>query len=84
MCLGVPVKIVAIKEQEKAVVSVGGSNIEISIAFTPEVKEGDWVLVHAGFALRVIDYKSALEIRELLGEMLNNERGSPKAYRSNS
>ena len=74
MCLGVPLKIVKIKDNETALVSMGGSNIEISIVFTPDAREGDYVLVHAGFALRVLEKQDAMEIRELIGEMINEGR----------
>ena len=68
MCLAVPGKIVEIRsaDDEQAIGPVGtvdfqGSQIEASLVFTPEAKEGDWVLVHAGFALNVLDEEDAME-----------------------
>lgn len=67
MCLGVPLKIIEIEDEKNAFVEMGGSKLKISIIFTPDVKVGDYVLVHAGFALRVLDKGHALEIKNLIG-----------------
>ncbi|HOB74586.1 MAG TPA: HypC/HybG/HupF family hydrogenase formation chaperone [Phycisphaerae bacterium] len=74
MCLAVPGKVVAISgEDAGGVGSVGtvdfqGSRMEVSLAFTPEAREGDWVLVHAGFALQVLDEQAARETWQYLAE----------------
>ncbi len=73
MCLGVPLKIVEIKDDKTALVSMGNSKMEISIVFTPEAKVGDYVLVHAGFAIRVLEEDHALEIRKLVAEFENEK-----------
>ncbi len=74
MCLGVPLKIVEVLDDNEAFVSMGGSKIKISIVFTPDVKVGDYVLVHAGFSLRVLEKDDALEIRNLISETYGNEK----------
>jgi hydrogenase expression/formation protein HypC len=51
-------------------VDFGGVRKEIRFAFTPEVKPGDYVLVHVGFALRVIDEEEAERNRATLSELL--------------
>ncbi len=68
MCLAVPGKIVDMREDPKiaATGSVGtvdfqGSRVEVSLVFTPEAKIGDWVLVHAGYTLNVLDEEEAME-----------------------
>lgn len=73
MCLAVPGKVVHVQEIEggSSVGSVGtvdfqGSRIDVSLAFTPEAKVGDWVLVHAGFALQVLDEQAAMETWQYL------------------
>ena len=73
MCLGVPLKIIEIKDNGTAFVEMGGSKMEISIVFTPEAKVGDYVLVHAGFAIRVLEEDHALEIRNLVAEFENEK-----------
>lgn len=61
MCLAIPSKITSIKGNT-AEIDVGGNTKEINITLTPEAKVGDYVLVHAGFSINVIDEKSAEEI----------------------
>jgi len=74
MCLGVPGKIVEIIEESPlgmtmAKVSFGGITKEICLAYVPEAGVGDYVIVHAGFALNVIDEQEAMEVFEMLKEM---------------
>jgi len=47
-----------------AEVDIGGNIKEINVTLTPEAKIGDYVLIHAGFAIQVIDEKAAEEIFE--------------------
>ena len=68
MCLAVPGRIIEIREDDAGPVGgkVGtvdfqGTRIEVGLVFTPEAREGDWVLVHAGFALNILDEQDALE-----------------------
>lgn len=65
MCLGIPVKIVEIKDQE-ALVEVGGVKQTIRTDFVPEAKVGDYVIVHAGFGISVLEEEEAQETLELL------------------
>ena len=65
MCLGVPVRIEQITGNS-AVASVGGVKREIGIELTPDVKVGEYVLLHAGFAIQQIDEKEAQETLKLL------------------
>ena len=63
MCLAVPGKIVDISGEEplskKGKVSFGGIVKEISLACVPEARVGDYVIVHVGFALSVVDREAA-------------------------
>ena len=68
MCLGVPMQIVSIAG-DRAEVEVSGVRRSIGLALLPEAKVGDEVLVHAGYALSVIDPEEAEETRRLLGEL---------------
>ncbi len=72
MCLAIPGKIVDIDaEKERAVVDYGdGTKREANITLV-EVKVGDYVLVHAGFAIQVLDEKDAEETLDLFREMLS-------------
>lgn len=68
MCLAVPSKILEINDL-LAVVQIHGAKKEISLVLLSEAaEEGDYVLVHAGFALRKIDYEAAKESLKLLEE----------------
>jgi hydrogenase expression/formation protein HypC len=67
MCLAIPGKIVEIAEGaepalRQAKVDFGGVKKEVSLAFTPEAAIGDYVLVHVGFALNVVDEAEAQAI----------------------
>ncbi len=63
MCLAVPGKIVDISGEEplskKGKVSFGGIVKEVSLAYVPEAQVGDYVIVHVGFALSVVDREAA-------------------------
>ncbi len=74
MCLAVPGKIVGIEREidptlRNARVDFGGIRKEVSLAFTPEAQVGDYVLVHVGFALSVVDEQEAARIFEMLKQM---------------
>jgi hydrogenase expression/formation protein HypC len=62
MCLGFPAKVIKIIDEEMAIVDLGDVRRKVSIAFTPEVKVGDWVIVHAGFALQKLQGAREYEI----------------------
>ncbi|MBW1691657.1 MAG: HypC/HybG/HupF family hydrogenase formation chaperone [Deltaproteobacteria bacterium] len=68
MCLGIPGKIVAITG-DLAEVDFSGVAREVSLLLCPEVHEGDYVLVHVGFAIQRLDEREALETLELFREM---------------
>ena len=74
MCLGVPGRIVEFVEDSPlgmsmARVSFGGILKEACLAYVPEAQVGDYVIVHAGFALSKIDEAEAMEVFEMLKEM---------------
>ena len=68
MCLAVPVQVVSIDGNE-AEVEIGGVRRRVSIILTPEAKVGDYVLLHTGYAISVIDQEEAEETIRLLQEM---------------
>jgi len=69
MCLGVVGRIEEIKEDNTAVVEIMGVRREISIVLVPEIKVGEYVMIHAGFAINPIDEESAKETEELLKQV---------------
>ena len=68
MCLAVPVMIQNIKGTQ-AMVELGGVKRTISLMLTPEAAVGNYVLVHAGYAIGIVDEEEAKETLHLLEEM---------------
>jgi len=68
MCLAVPVRIVSIEGAE-AETEIAGVRRRVSIALTPEAKAGDYVLLHTGYAIGVIDEAEAEETLKLFEEI---------------
>jgi hydrogenase expression/formation protein HypC len=70
MCLAVPGKIISTTGDEQdplmrmAKVSFGGVVKDVSLAYVPEAKIGDYVIVHVGFALNRLDEEEALKVLE--------------------
>jgi len=70
VCLAIPVQIVSIEDSE-AEAEIGNVKRRINIRLTPEVKIGDYVLLHTGYAINVIDEAEARETLRLLEEIAN-------------
>jgi len=73
MCLAVPGKIISIEGTDPVFrsgkVNFGGIQKTINLAYVPEAKIGDYVLVHVGFAISTIDEAEAQEVFEYLRQM---------------
>ncbi len=73
MCLGVPGQVMRLEPNEigmtMGIVRFGGIRKEVCLAYTPEAKVGDYVLVHVGFALAVLDEERAEEMLQALREL---------------
>lgn len=73
MCLGVPGKVLSVEENAQGMimgaVSFAGVNKEICLAYLPEARPGDYVIVHAGFAISIINEQEAAETFEILRRM---------------
>jgi len=72
MCLAIPTLIKSIDGQ-MAEVEIGGVRRQISLALTPEAQIGDYVIVHTGFAISVLDEQEAQETLALFAEMADLE-----------
>jgi len=68
MCLSVPGRVVEI-QNNMAKVEVGGTVREASMDLCPDAAVGDYVLIHAGFAIQKLDEEEALETLDLLRKM---------------
>jgi hydrogenase expression/formation protein HypC len=73
MCLAVPGKIVSIEGDDPVLragrVDFSGIVKEVNLAYVPEARIGDYVLVHVGFAIHTIDEAEANQVFEYLREM---------------
>lgn len=77
MCLAYPYKIIEIKDEWTAIGEVQGVKSEIYLHLLSEpVKEGDWVLVHVGFAIQKLNEKEAQESLRLWDELLKQSQQS--------
>lgn len=68
MCLAIPAVIKLIEDKE-AEAEIGGITRRISLWLTPEAKVGDYVLVHTGYAINILDQDEAEETLRLLAEI---------------
>lgn len=69
MCLAVPAKLLEIKDNI-GIAEFGGVRREVSVMFVPEAKIGDYILIHAGSAIEIIDEKEAEETIKLFEEII--------------
>lgn len=69
MCLAVPGKVISIDEELMAEVDYGYVINKVSLKLSPKASCGQWVLVHAGFAVQILDEEEAMETLALLREL---------------
>lgn len=76
MCLAVPALVKSI-DGTQAEVEIGGVSRRVSVYLTPEVKVGDYVLLHTGYAISIVDEAEAQETLRLLREMVAQSEEEP-------
>jgi len=76
MCLAIPAQVKELQANNMAEVDIMGVSRHVSLDLVPDSKVGDWVLVHAGFAIQVVDEQYANETLEILKEMAIVEDGT--------
>jgi hydrogenase expression/formation protein HypC len=79
MCLALPARIVELIDADAAVVDMGGVRKRISIALVPEAAMGDYVIVHVGHAIGMLDVAEAMASLALFAELAHSQRGSDAA-----
>ena len=72
MCLALPAQITQILDNDRAIINLGGITKEISIALLDEVAEGDYVIIHVGYALTRLDEQEAQKTLSLFAQMLKD------------
>lgn len=75
MCLAIPGKVLKI-EGQVAAVDFGGARREVKLDLLRDVREGDYVLVHAGYAIQTLDEVKAKEILSAWEEVAAGESGA--------
>lgn len=73
MCLALPAQVVQIHEDAEATINLGGIQKRISISLVPEVKLNDYVLVHVGFAIGIVDALEAERTLQLFAQLQEQE-----------
>lgn len=73
MCLGVPGKVIDVYNDPLGIamgkISFSGIVKEVCLAYTPDTQVGEYVIVHAGFAISVVDEQEAMEVFRMLEQM---------------
>ena len=70
MCLAVPARVIEMRDDLLGLVELGGVVREVCFMLLPDVRVGDYVLLHAGYALQKVDTVEAEETLRLLAEMV--------------
>jgi hydrogenase expression/formation protein HypC len=81
MCLGIPGKVIELYKtngMQMAKIDFGGVIKEACMEYLPDVKVGDYTIIHVGFGLSILDEKEALETMDLLKQIdaLGSEEGT--------
>jgi hydrogenase expression/formation protein HypC len=69
MCLALPARVVELQAPDSAVVELGGVRKTVSVALTPEAAVGDYVIVHVGHAIGLLDAQEAERTLALFAEL---------------
>jgi hydrogenase expression/formation protein HypC len=73
MCLAVPTQIISIDESRTGTVEISGVQRRVALDLVPDARVGDYVIIHVGFAIQILDEAEAARTLELL-EGLNREQ----------
>ena len=69
MCLGIPAKVIEVDESKVGKVDYLGTKVKTNLSLIEDIKLGDWVIVHAGFAISKLDEDEAQETLTMLREI---------------
>jgi hydrogenase expression/formation protein HypC len=73
MCLGIPAKVIELDKSSQGKVDYLGTKVRTNFSLLEDIKVGDWVIVHAGFAISKLDEEDAKETFSLLREMASKQ-----------
>ncbi len=74
MCLGIPAKVTEIDDSKQGKVDYIGTKVKTNFALLEDVKIGDWVIIHAGFAISKLEEEEALETLTMLREIARSSK----------
>lgn len=77
MCLAIPARVVELRDNDQALVDLGGIRKEISLALVNGAQLGDYVIVHVGYALGLIDPEEAQRTLEMFNELGQSQGLAP-------
>mgnify|MGYP000046702055 CR=1 FL=1 len=69
MCLGIPAKVIQVTPEGTGKVDYLGTKVRVNFSLLEDIRLGDWVIVHAGFAISVMDEKEARKTHRLFREL---------------
>ena len=70
MCLAIPARIEQLIAEDSAIINLGGMRKEVSLALVENIVVGDYVIVHAGYALQKLDQEEAVHTLAMFAEMI--------------
>jgi hydrogenase expression/formation protein HypC len=73
MCLALPAEVLEVHSDQTATINLGGVHRKVSIHMTPDVVSGEYVIIHAGFAIGTLDQDEALETLALFASLASVE-----------
>lgn len=79
MCLAIPSRVVAIAQNGLATIDIAGVRRRVALDLVPDTRIGDYVIVHAGFAIQRLDEDEAQRTLALLAQFLCDESIAPEA-----
>ncbi len=74
MCLGIPAKVIEVSEVQQGKADYLGTKVKVNFALLESVAVGDWVIIHAGYAISKLNEEEARETLSLLREYLDLEQ----------
>lgn len=69
MCLAVPLKVFSVISEDEAIVEIESLKKKVNTSLVNMVKEGDYLIVHTGFAIKILDQKEAMLTLNLFDEI---------------
>jgi hydrogenase expression/formation protein HypC len=76
MCLAVPARLV-VRDGDEGIADLQGNRLRVTMFLVPDAQVGDWILVHAGFAIQRLDEGTAEQTWSVLDDVATAAEGNP-------